>query len=333
QIVEEAISTTEGSKKKKKKSQKNTEVDEKTEMDPIYELPSSKKNKKIWIISSIATAAALILALFSTGFALANSFNDGIVSGITINDINLRGLNRDEAMQKVTEALSVNLDTEIAIIAEEFETSFHPSQIEARFNIEEMVNEAYGIGRNGNIFQNNFRIMMALMSNINIEPELIYNEELLEYVVTDIKLRLPGQMLQAKHYIEGNNLIIVGGAAGHTITAEETKGLIIEEIKTNSGEVIELDLMPVYPDPIDIDEIYYEIFREPQDAYYIDEPFEVIGHVNGITFDLEAARQIIEEEEREEYVIPLIITAPRVTVRDLGPRIFNDVLRFVFNEV
>ena len=301
--------------------------DEEITEDAIKEPPSItiRINKKMLLISIITIVVIVNLAIFSTGFALANINNPGIVAGITVNGIDLHGLNREQAIQALSEEFNIKLEREILVKTEGFETIISPFQIEARFNIEEVVDEVYGIGRTGNIFQNNFDIMRIAISNRNMELELIYNTDLLNEIIMDIAVRLPNTVLDPSFFIEGNNLVITRGVEGVSISGEETRNLILDEILNNTGEAITLNLINVQPRPINIDEIYSEIYREPRNAYYTEEPFEVFSHIYGITFDLEEARRALAEY-REEYIIPLTITVPEITIPMLGDRIFADLL-------
>ena len=289
------------------------------------EIPKGK-NKKIIVIGALVTSISLLsLGILFNIFTLINMNSLSITSGVTINGINVGGLSRYDATRKITQELNEVLDRNIILQAEEFETYISPFQIEARFNIDEIIDKAYGVGRTGNIFENNFNIIRTTMGGKDFELELTYDEELLEELVIEVGLMLPRVAIQPEHFIEGNNLIIIRGTKGDAINVVATKVLIVDEIKSNSGENVELSLTSVYPEPIDIDKIYYEISSEPRNAYYTENPFRVVAHVNGVRFNLEAARQMLEED-KDEYIIPLIITVPAVTLRNLGSRIFPDTL-------
>ena len=97
------------------------------------------------------------------------------------------------------------------------------------------------------------------------------------------------------------------------------------KIKNNDGKEIKLNMVKTEPKKIDIDEIYNEVYKEPQDAYYTKNPFQVFAHVDGVNFDLDAARQLLEED-KEEYVIDLIITTPKVTTDQIGTEAFPNLL-------
>jgi len=230
--IKNEIAKEEKREKKAKKAQKiknRAEENIEEDINGWKHIKYNKKNKKILIAT--ATTVFLILAIFSTGFALANINNPGIIIEVISNDVNLKGLNREEAIEILSERLNTNLETNISIRAGELETIFNPYAIEARYNIEEIVEKAHAIGRTGNIFRNNFEIMLGSIRGRNLEPELIYNEESLNDIVEEISFRLPEIALEPSYSVQGNQLVITRGTKGNTIDMEETKSRILERNK------------------------------------------------------------------------------------------------------
>lgn len=88
--------------------------------------------------------------------------------------------------------------------------------------------------------------------------------------------------------------------------------------------------MPVektQPDELDIEKIHNEIYKEPQNAYFIKEPFQLFTHVDGIDFaiSIDEAKELVKEE-KNEYTIPLKITSPEITTQKLGAEAFPEQL-------
>ena len=298
---------------------------EKIEKETNEELKMGIKNKKIIAISICTGVIVVILLLLSTIFSLININNTKIISGIKINQIDLSNLNKEEAKQKLNEKINQTLDRDINIVAQDFEYQIKLSQIELKYNLDEAVEEAYGIGRNGNIFKNNYRIAKTMFIGTNINLKYTYNEELLNNLVNSIASKVPNPVVEPNYCIEDDKLIISKGTAGNSINKEKLKEAILGQILQNNENDINVELIQKEPDAIDIDKIYSEVYTEPKDAYYTKEPFQVYPHVNGINFDLEAAREMLKED-KEEYEIKLKITAPEVTTNEIGTEAFPNLL-------
>lgn len=324
-------------KKQKAKKAGNIETILEQEIKEVEEPITEKKinierdvnnpKKKPILISLISVVAVFIVVILCTGFALLNINNTSIIAGIVIKDVEIQGLNKEQATQKLKEKLGIELEKDINIKIEDFNYSINPYQIEAVYNVNEAIEVAYLVGREGNIFSNNFEIVRSLISGTQIDVELAYNEELVDGIIADIIAKMPGAAIEASYYVEPEDkiLVITRGESGYAIDKAKTKKLIIEKIKNNDGAVIELKKIPSEPEEINIDKIYNEVYCEPKNAYYIEEPFEVFPHVEGVAFDLEAAREALKED-KPEYEIALKITLPEITTNKIGTKAFPNLL-------
>ena len=122
-----------------------------------------------------------------------------------------------------------------------------------------------------------------------------------------------------------DELIITRGTDGIVIDIEYTKNAIIDAIKSDNKEKIEVKTKYEKCPEIDILSIYSEVKSEPQNATYNEEMKELIPHKNGIDFDLEKAKQLLKDE-KEEYVIELIIIEPDILTNEIGEEAFPDLL-------
>ena len=291
-----------------------------------YEI-KSKNNKKTVLIILICSIIVIIALLLSTVFALFNINNTKIISNVSVDGINISGLSRDEAEQQLSEKLEKNAEQNITAKTNDFEYQFQLSQIETKYDINKAVEAAYAIGRDGNIFKNNFEIIVCKLKNKNIKIELTYNEELLNNIVEEVAVKIPNAVVEANYCIENNKLIITRGTAGNSINKENFKKEIIERANLNktTEEPIELEIINVEPKDIDIDKIYSEVHKEAQNAYYTKDPFQVFPHVEGVDFNMEEAREMLKED-KDEYVIDLKITIPEITTNKIGNEAFPDLL-------
>lgn len=287
------------------------------------------KKKKALIISSIILGVLLIVGLFSIIFAILNMGNDKILGKVTVNGIDISSTSKEEAVEKLKELTENTINSDLTFAYEEFQTTISPKQLEVSYNVEEAVNQAYSIGRQGNIFQNNFEILKARFLGVNINMNPSYNEETLETQLEDINSKIPNAVQESSYYIEGEELIITPGKSGLTIKKEEMKNQILDRLYhlTVVTENIQIPTEQKQPDVIDLEKIYNEIHKEPQNAYYTTNPYKLYPHVDGVDFaiSMEEAKALLQEE-KEEYVIPLKITHPEITTDKLGDGAFPDQL-------
>ena len=277
----------------------------------------------------ISVVILLFLLIFSTIFGIININNNKIIEGISINGIDISGLTSEEATQKLSEEFSKKLDNNLTLNSNEYSSDFIPSQdIDVKFDISLAIETAYSIGRSGNLVQNNYEILGTLIATKQININLLYDSQKLHNYVDRLSVELPGLVEHPSYYIENNNLIIVRGHSGIELLQDKTKQLIISNIEYLSNyNSIALPTHEVSPNSIDINKIHEEIYSEPQNAYVVQEPFEVYIGSAGRDFSIsldEATNLLIEE--KDEYVIPLKFIEPEVQVKDLGNDIFIHTL-------
>ena len=309
-----------------KKSEENSKKQEK-EMSKM-ENDKKKKGKRKYIVIGVIIGILLLIGLFvSTIFALVNVSNENIVNGVSIAGIDVSGLSKEEAKAKIEDVYNEKKEKDIPLKHGEYETTLSPVLMEVNYKIDEAVENAYSIGKNSNIFVNNYDILFALITKKDIPLEMTLNEEVTKQTIEDMNINLPDVVIESSYSVEDDELIITKGKAGIIIDTDSLLTQVKDRLndKNANDAVIEIPVVNKEPDSIDIDKIHEEVYQEPQDAYIVEEPFEVHPEVEGIDFDVEAAKELLKED-KEEYVIPLIITEPEVTIDELGEEAFPDQL-------
>ena len=285
-------------------------------------------SKKKYIIISISIIILLVMGIFiSTIFALININNKNIVSGVSISGIEVSGLSKDEAKAKLETVYQEKMEKELHVKYEEYENSLNLTLMEVNYNIDKSIDEAYLIGRKENIFFSNYDILFSLIAKKDINVEMTLNEEATKQMIEDMGVSLPGVVIESSYAVEDDELVVTKGKSGVKIDTDK----LLEKVKdklnniNSNDDYLEIPVVNKEPEIIDLDKIHNEICKEAQDAYYTKEPFAVYPEVNGVSFDLEAAKALLAEE-KEEYVIKLTITKPKVTIDQIGSEAFPDRL-------
>lgn len=119
------------------------------------------KSKKIKILIIVATIIICFLILFSVIFALININNDKILSGITIMGVDASNMTQEEITKKIEDVVESKIVEDITLKYEDYETTINGKQFNVKYDVEKAVNEAYNIGRDGNIIKNNYQILLT----------------------------------------------------------------------------------------------------------------------------------------------------------------------------
>ena len=269
----------------------------------------------------------LFLLFISVIFSLINMGNNKIINRVYIGDINVSNLSQEEAKEKIETWYKETALSNIELNYNELSENITIEQFDASVNIDELIKKACQIGKFGNIIKDNYEILFTLLFKNKIELNIQLDDEKLDKKIEEINGKLPDALQKSNYYVEEDNLIIKKGKKGIQINSEEFRKRLNETIKKEENRKIIIPVNEITPEEIDIEKIYNEIKKEAQNAYISQEPLEVHSHVNGVDFaiSLEEAKNILEEQ-KEEYVIPLKITIPEITLNDLGKEAFSQIL-------
>lgn len=105
----------------------------------------AKESKRKATIAIMITLIICSLIIFSIIFALLNIRNTNILSGISISNIDVSEMSKEEALQKVNDIINEKLTSDITIKHGSHETVVNTSQFGIKFNIDKAVNKAYNI--------------------------------------------------------------------------------------------------------------------------------------------------------------------------------------------
>ena len=271
------------------------------------------------------------LSLFFFG---KNKYEDHLKSnliqeGVTIRNIDVSGLTKEEALNKVKTNFDEKLNDNITLTYNNSYYDVTIEQIDAKFNIEDCVDFAYKIGRSGNFFEDLKNFLYVYYCHTNIDPEVSFNEEALYKYLDIIEAHLPDQLEESDYYVEDDELIIVNGKVGAGIFKDELKETILEAIQDMSyrNTYIAIPTYFKYPNPIDVYAIHDDIYRGVENAYFTTEPMAVYPEVVGVDFNVDKILAEIEADpHKEEYTIALDYTQPEVTTDDIGREAFPDLL-------
>lgn len=304
---------------KKQEAVKNEKSNEKCNV--------KKKNINIGVCILICIFAIIFIVFL--WISVKNNLNKNIINGIKVDNVDLSNMSLEDGRNKLNNYINTRLNNNIKFNYEEYNVEVNPLDIGITYNVEEAINEAYNVGRNENIFFNNFNVIKTNIKGKKIDLKTIVNEEKFNSFIKEINGNLSNGVQQPSYYIEKNDLIITAGKEGISVNEEKFKKIILEKINSevNNEEKVVIPVKIIKPNDIDIDNIYKEVHKEAQNAYITKDPFEIHPHVDGVEFaiSIDEVKTMLQEKQ-EKYTIPLKITKPKVTTDSLGDEAFPNRL-------
>ena len=287
------------------------------------------KRKKIIIISVVVVVIiAIIIGVCALLYHLQQT-TDQIQSGVFIKNNNVSGLTKDQAVTLVRNALRGQMRDQVVLNYRDNDYYVDVEQIEAKFNIEDSVEQALSLAKGRGVFENISEYFRIMHDGEYIEPVLDYNEQALDEYIDSLQAQLPDQLEQSSYYVEDGKLIITNGRLGAGIDKSKLKNIIIEAIRdiSYSDKKIDIPTFPQYPEGINVGAIHNELYREVQNAYYTVEPRALYPEVVGVDFDIANVVNVLSSSPNEdEWEFDLKYTYPEVTIYDLGNDAFPNLL-------
>ena len=273
----------------------------------------------------------VIIGFFSVVFAVVNIPNTNIIQGVYINNVDVSNMSKEDIKNSFNEILDEKKYNGVNIIHNGEEYVLELGLLEITNNLNQILDEASKLGRSGNIIKDNYEIIKTFLFKKNYTLDLQYNKDNLDNELTWIYNELPDKYKELDYYVEDSNLILSKPISGIVVAKEELTSEIENYLNDYSKKetVIELPFEIKTGEEVKIEDIHNDIYVEPQNAYYTDEPFKIYPEVQGVDFGVsnEEIEGILNaENENNEYVIPLKITTPEVTLSNLEIDAFPDVL-------
>lgn len=330
-----------------KKNNKNEKIDKENEKivekeenkqlivtDTNTQIDNSQVKVKKHIALKVTGITFLVIIILCiaglTAFSIINNKDDKIKKGVSIEGVDVSELSKEEAKQKVQEQFLNTLDNTIYFQYGESQYSLALEQINVKFELDNAIDKAYNMGREGSIIQRDIEILKLTRNTQNITIDVSYDDVALDACILDISAKLPEQVEQPSYYIEGSDLIITSGKIGKAAKNDETKEIVVNALNNKDYKDVFYDIPTYdrYPDEIDVDKIHSEIYKEVKDAYYTVEPRVLYPDETGVDFQesVDTVKEQISSEKKDEYVVALKYTRANVTVNDLGTDAFPDQL-------
>lgn len=201
------------------------------------------KKLKIAIFLSL-----LIVSLGNVVLSNAIEFEGKIYKNIYVRDINLSNLTKKEAIEKINKMLDNNSSFSLNFNDKKY--VFSKDNIETDYNVEEVVEKAYSIGRDKGLFSNmKTRSSLAMGKKVILDYSITFDEKKLDKYLKELNKKIYKKPKSATIRIINGKIVITKDKNGYKLNEDKLKNTIIRKIKDidNEDEIIPtLSVKPLY---------------------------------------------------------------------------------------
>ena len=189
----------------------------------------NNKNKVKFLILYIVILCVLLGVGFYGIFSALN--RDTIYEGVKINSYDISNMTREEALRLLNESLEREIsDKQMKLNYKEFTYDVSIKELGYHYCYEKALDEAYDIGREGNVFNRIKTIMDTRKYGKTVELESVYDVSLINDLALKISDDINLESKEAQLNFNGGKISVTEDVVGRSVDIELLKRLIEENI-------------------------------------------------------------------------------------------------------
>lgn len=287
-----------------------------------------KKKKKSRAGRKVAAVLAVLVVLLA-GSACAYTYGySGIHYGMKAGALKVGGMSLESAQKIIDKAGPDMLDGEaITLSIYNTEYTVDIASVTTGLDSEKSAQEAYNYTHTGNILTRLGHTLGALAGQGEAPLSVSVDEDALAERLDEISEEALTQPVQPSWKAEDNKLIIDTGKPGVDFDRDAVSEEVTEKIRTMNFKPIKVKVTTSDQNPVDMDKISEEAQTAAQNATVDKSDGKtIIPSVDGVQFDLDAAKEIVGDGSQQTYEIPITRTPAEITADDLRKVLFTDTL-------
>ncbi len=285
--------------------------------------------KKIAEHKIVLIVLLFCLIFLSFVFSLINMGNEKIIPNVNISNIDLSNLTKEQAYTKLQQDFSIpNPDSTIDIIVNGQKYTTPITNLGLVPDYEAMVQNAYNVGRNGNILSNNYSILFTYIFGRNLTPSYVINDDVFDKLLITLKQNISETKIDDTYTIDEEYITITKGNDGISLDSNKLKQEIIEHYIKQDSSPITATIQSTTANKIDLEELYSQVHKDAVNAQSVIENGTLVykEHIDGITFKLDDAKFLYDNSTEKTIKIPLVVTKASITIDQIIQDAFGDTL-------
>lgn len=187
-------------------------------------------NRKYTFKLIILTLCLIILLGIYSLFRIINS--NLIYEGIKVDEFNVSNMTKEAAVKLLKDKKENMKKRSIKLMYNDMEYNFSIEDLEFKFLYQEAVNEAYRIGREGNIFKRLLDIIKIRYKGVKIDLKFVYNKDIIQQIVEEVSSEINVEAKDAEFHINNGNIYITDEVVGKSVNKDELIKTIEENLLT-----------------------------------------------------------------------------------------------------
>ena len=305
------------------------EEPEEEESQPIPEnKPVSDRTRRIRQIVAGAVAAVVVLTV--GGLSLYTYQYPNIFHGVKLaSEFSLSGMTEEQAAQYIeSDCGSSILNHDITVTGDGKEFTLHVADVAEQVDGAATAEAAYRIGREGNYFQRVGAVVAALFGQNNIDAVIKTDDKALQKFVKGVHGKVQYDPVQPSFKIDKTNAVMTidTGKTGLDFNQKTMRRELKEQIYGMSFDPYEIETYVLNQQKPNAEKMAKDASCEAENAKVDTETGEILHSVHGVKVTAKAISDAVGDASKQTYTVPVEITKPELTAKQLKKVLFRDVL-------
>lgn len=305
------------------------EEPEEEESQPIPEnKPVSDRTRRIRQIVAGAVAAVVVLTV--GGLSLYTYQYPNIFHGVKLaSEFSLSGMTEEQAAQYIeSDCGSSILNHDITVTGDGKEFTLHVADVAEQVDGAATAEAAYRIGREGNYFQRVGAVVAALFGQNNIDAVIKTDDKALQKFVKGVHGKVQYDPVQPSFKIDKTNAVMTidTGKTGLDFNQKTMRRELKEQISGMSFDPYEIETYVLNQQKPNAEKMAKDASCEAENAKVDTETGEILHSVHGVKVTAKAISDAVGDASKQTYTVPVEITKPELTAKQLEKVLFRDVL-------
>ena len=176
----------------------------------------------------------------------AFNFNEKIYKNVYVQNIDLSGLTRKEAKEKLNSYIEENRC--FVLIYKNQEIIIDKGTFDVDYKVDNLIDQAYKVGRNEDIISNiKTRINLSKGNKQIIRFNFSYNTSKIDKLIEDLNLKIYISPVDATAKISNGDIVLTHESYGQSIDKDKLKEIIIYKIKNLDCGKVEIPIKTLAP--------------------------------------------------------------------------------------
>ncbi len=203
----------------------------------------NKKTRIILIIMFVFLAIILVLGFYGYFKVLSTEL---IYEGVKVEEYDLSFMTKEEALKLIKDKKREEINKKImTLIYVDEEYKYRLDELGFSLNYEKAIDQAYAVGREGNIFKRIKEIIRTKRNGVEISLDSNLNMEMIDHIVETISHDIDKEAKSAEFHFNNGNISITDEIVGKIVDREKLRQIIQNNIDTL--DIVQIPVEDIIP--------------------------------------------------------------------------------------